>query len=87
MKIPTDTQQKSYAVIRAALEARLVDALKIDKKELPPLSIGDIVSLLFGLYGQTNSLGAYSGTMNGIVALIGQDALGERPTIEAPLVQ
>jgi hypothetical protein len=75
-----ETQKLIAARLRAELEDRLSRTLKIDPAELPPLSMSDIVSLIFTLHGDTNSLASAGGTSNAIIALIGRELFWERPT-------
>jgi hypothetical protein len=51
-----ETKKLIAARVRAELEDRLARIFRIDPAELPPLSMSDIVSLLFTLHGDTNSL-------------------------------
>jgi hypothetical protein len=76
----SETQQIIAAKLRIELEERLSRVLKIDAAELPPLSMSDIVSLLFTLHGDTNSLASAGGTSSAIIALIGRELFWERPT-------
>ena len=69
----TELQEKISQQIRLALEMRLAQAFKIEPKDLPPLSISEMVSLIFGLWGQTNSLGNFSEMLHAILALIKDD--------------
>ena len=75
----TTQQEKIGLQVRAALETRLAQALKIERENLPVLSIAEIVSLLFGLYGQTNILGGFGETTSAIRALVGEDSFWRRP--------
>jgi hypothetical protein len=88
----TESQQKAGELIRAALGFRLSQALKIEYNSLPPLSIAEILSLLFGLYGQTNSLGSFGETSNAIRALVGDEIFWCKPKVKpnetiSPMVQ
>jgi hypothetical protein len=69
------------------LEARLRQALQIE--ELPPLSIAEIISLLFGMFGHQNVLGGFGATMAAIHKTIGTDLLWKVPekSIDVTLVQ
>ena len=62
------------------VRARLGRIFGIDPAELPPLSMSDIVSLIFTLHGDTNSLASAGGTSSAIIALIGRELFWERPT-------
>ncbi len=75
----TEIQKQLAARIRAELEDRLARTLKVDAAELPPLSLSDIVSLIFTLHGDTNSLASAGGTSNAIVKLIGRERFWEQP--------
>jgi len=81
--------QKLIAVrLRSELEDRLARTLKIDQAELPPLSMSDIVSLIFTLHGDTNSLASAGGSSSAIIKLIGRERFWEEPKPEpvAPTV-
>jgi hypothetical protein len=75
-----ETQKLIAARLRAELEDRLARTLKIDAAELPPLSMSDIVSLIFTLHGDTNSLASAGGTSSAIIKLIGRERFWEQPT-------
>lgn len=79
----TAAQEKISLQIRAALELRLALVLKIEREDLPVLSLAEIVSLLFGLQGQTNILGGFGETASAIRALIGEDNFWRRPKSKA----
>jgi len=66
--------------LRAELEDRLARIFKVDVAELPPLSMSDMVSLIFTLFGDTNSLGSSGGTCSAIIQLIGRERFWETPT-------
>jgi hypothetical protein len=68
--------------LRTELEDRLGRTLKIDPAELPPLSMSDIVSLIFTLQGDTNSQASASGTSSAIIKLIGRERFWEEPKPE-----
>lgn len=80
----TEIPKHLAARIRAALEARLARHFDIDPKELPALSLSDIVSLLFLLYGDTNSLASAGGSAGSIIALVGKELFWETPKPEQP---
>jgi hypothetical protein len=84
----TEIQKQLAARIRAELEDRLARTLKVDAAELPPLSLSDIVSLIFTLHGDTNSLASAGGTSSAIIKLIGRERFWEEPKPEpvAPTV-
>jgi len=69
--------------VRRPLQSRLVQALGVDEKLLQPLSVIELLSLLYALWGQTNSLGAYGDTVTAFRAILGDDLLWNRPKIEA----
>jgi hypothetical protein len=52
--------------------------LNIECPALPPLSLSEIMNLLFVMFGRSNSLGASSETALAIVALVG-DAFWTKP--------
>jgi hypothetical protein len=78
----TEIQKQLAARIRAELEDRLARTLKVDAAELPPLSLSDIVSLIFTLHGDTNSLASAGGTSSAIVKLIGRELFWETPAAQ-----
>ena len=80
---PTDNTV--YENVRRPLQARLVQALNVDEKLLANLSILELVSALYCLWGQTNSLGAYSDTVAAFRTILGDDLLWSRPKTEAPV--
>jgi len=75
----TFDQVKVSLQLRAALEFRLAQALNIEHANLPVMSIAEIVSLLFGLYGQSNILGGFRETASAIIVLIGEESFWSRP--------
>jgi len=76
----TVDQEKVSLEIRAALEIRLAQVLNIERADyLPVMSIAEIVSLLFGLYGQSNILGGFRETTSAIRVLIGEELFWRRP--------
>jgi hypothetical protein len=80
----SETQKIIYVRLRTALEARLARAFDIDHKELPGLPLCDIMSLLFALFGDTNSMGGCGSTAGAIIALIGRELFWEVPTKSEP---
>ena len=74
-----ETQKLVSARLRVELEERLSRMLRIDPAELPPLSLSDIVSLIFTLHGDTNSLASAGGTSSAIIKLIGRERFWETP--------
>jgi hypothetical protein len=78
----TETPQQAHDQLRLALETRLRQALKIDT--LPAMSIGEIVSLLFAMYGHLDLLGGYGTTMAAIHKLVGSDLLWKPPQPAEP---
>jgi hypothetical protein len=77
--------QQAHDQIRLALEARLRQALNTDT--LPPMSIGEMISLLFAMFGQLDILGGYGPTMAAIHRIVGQDLLWRKPeAVAAPTV-
>ena len=78
---PTDNTV--YENVRRPLQARLVQAICADEKILAKLSVIELLSVLYGLWGQTNSLGSYGDTVNAFRAILGDDLLWNRPKVEA----
>jgi hypothetical protein len=81
--VKPENQKLIAARLRAELEDRLSRTLKIEASELPPLSMSDIVSLIFTLHGDTNSLASAGGTSSAIIKLIGRERFWETP-VEQP---
>ena len=75
----TELQEKIGHHIRSALEARLAQALKIETSQLPPLSLGEITSTLFLMYGHLNILGGFGESCASVRALVGDDLYWQRP--------
>ena len=71
-----------YENIRRPLQARLVQALCVDEKILAKLSVIELLSTLYGLWGQTNSLGAYGDTVSAFRVILGDELLWNRPKVE-----
>ena len=74
-----ETQKLIAARLRAELEDRLARIFKVEVAELPSLSMSDMVSLIFTLFGDTNSLGSSGGTCSAIIKLIGRERFWEEP--------
>jgi hypothetical protein len=55
-----------YLSIRKPLQLPLAQALQIDEGRLAKLSISEILSILFLLWGHTNSLGSAGETITGL---------------------
>ena len=77
----TMDQEKVSLQIRAPLENRLAQVLKIERADLPVLSIAEIVSLLFCLHGHWNIFGGFQETTSSIRALVGEDLFWRRPEV------
>ena len=78
-----ETQQTAYKQIRLHLETRLARVLDIECMALPPMSLSEIISLLFVMFGDRNSLGASGETASAIIALVG-DAFWTKPETAEP---
>ena len=74
--------RKAYLVVRKALENRIRAALEVEPKGPLVMSIVEMIDLLYCLWGQTNSLGSYSGAYNSIRLLIGDQLMWEKPKPE-----
>ena len=61
-----ETQPVVYTQIRLHLETRLAQVLKTERETLPPLSLAEIVSLLFAFHGHQNVLGGFGESMGAI---------------------
>ena len=83
MKLKPEIQKLIATRLRAELEDRLARIFKVDVAELPPMSLSDIVSLIFTLHGDTNSLASAGGTSSAIIKLIGREVFWEEPKSEA----
>lgn len=77
----TIDQEKVSLQIRSALENRLTQVLNIERADLPVLSIAEIVSLLFCLYGHWNIFGGFRETASSIRALVGDELFWRRPEV------
>jgi len=77
------THETAYKQISLHLETRLARVLSIERTALPPLSLSEIVSLLFVMFGDRNCLGASGETASAIIALIG-DAFWTKPEAAEP---
>ncbi len=75
-----ETQKLVSARLRVELEDRLARIFRVHVAELPPLSMSDIVSIIFTLHGDTNSLASAGGTSSAIIKLIGRERFWETPT-------
>ncbi len=75
---PAD-QEKIAKAIRIALESRLARTIHIAESDLPPMSLGEILNVLFALHGHCDIFGGYGSSAAGIVALIGPDTFWRRP--------
>lgn len=75
-----ETQKLIAVRLRAELEDRPARICRVDVAELPPLSMSDIVSLIFTLHGDTNSLASAGGTSSAIIKLIGRERFWETPS-------
>ncbi len=60
--VKSEIQQLISVKLRTELEHRLARIFRIDPVELPKLPLSDIVSLIFTLHGDTNSLASPAGT-------------------------
>ena len=78
-----ENQQAAYQQIRLHLETRLARVLGIERTALPPMSISEIMNLLFGMFGDSNCLGAFGETASAIIALVG-DAFWTKPETAEP---
>ena len=72
-------QNRVAAQIREMLEARIARLCRIERSEVPVLSLAEITSLLFGLIGHTNFLGGFYETTSAIRTLVGDDSFLQRP--------
>ncbi len=75
---PTD-QEKIATVMQIALESRLARMIKVAESDLPPMSLGEILSVLFAMHGHCEVLGGYGPSAAGIVTLIGPEIFWRRP--------
>jgi|GEM_PF-4605041 len=75
---PAD-QEKIAAVMRIALESRLARMIKVAESDLPPMSLGEILNVLFAMHGHCDVFGGYGSSAAGIVALIGPELFWRRP--------
>jgi hypothetical protein len=80
----SETPQIVYKQIRLFLETRLAQMLKTERETLPPLSLAEIVSLLFAFHGHQNVLGGFGESLGAIRALVGDEQTWARPKPEQP---
>jgi hypothetical protein len=74
----------AYKQIRLHLETRLAQMLKTERETLPPLSLAEIVSLLFAFHGHQNVLGGFGESLGAIRVLVGDEQTWARPKPEQP---
>jgi hypothetical protein len=74
----TPTESTLYFNIRKPLQLRLAQALQTDESRLAKLSVSELLSIVFLLWGHTNSLGSAGETITGLRELLG-DELWKRP--------
>ncbi len=68
--------------IRARLESRLARFLGCDAKELPALRLGDLVHLMFLLWGDTEELGGFNTSASGVAEIVSREVMWEMPKKE-----
>lgn len=59
--------------IRARLEGRLATFLQCEPGDLPQMKIGTLAHMLFLLFGDTQELGGFSTTMNGMLQILNNE--------------
>jgi len=77
VRLTSRSQRVAYKQIRLFLEIRL-------SQMLPPLSLAEIVSLLFAFHGHQDALGGFGESMGAIRALIADEQPWARPKPEQP---
>jgi len=63
--------------LRTCLEKRLAAFFSCDVGSLPRLRLGEIVHLMFLLWGSEETLGGFHGSINAVLQLIGREILWE----------
>lgn len=84
VRLTSRSQRVAYKQIRLFLEIRLSQMLKTELEALPPLSLAEIVSLLFAFHGHQDALGGFGESMGAIRALIADEQPWARPKPEQP---
>ena len=82
VRLTSRSQRVAYKQIRLFLEIRLSQMLKTERETLPPLSLAEIVSLLFAFHGHQNVLGGFGESLGAIRALVGDEQTWARPKPE-----
>jgi hypothetical protein len=67
--------------IRVRLEKRLASFLGCQPHELPRMKLGTLVHTLFLLWGDSEELGGFHTSMDGVLQLVGREIMWE---IETP---
>jgi hypothetical protein len=68
--------------IRARLEKRLATFLGCEVGDFPRMKIGTLVHTLFLLSGDSEDLGGFSTSMDGVLKLVGREIVWEEPKAE-----
>lgn len=66
--------------IRRHLERRIAFLLNVKPEELPKLKLGTLVHLLFALCGDSEEIGGFRTTIQGVLQLVGQEIVWADPS-------
>ena len=66
--------------IRRHLERRIAFLLNVKPEELPKLKLGTLVHLLFALCGDSEEIGGFRTTIQGVLQLVGHEIVWADPS-------
>ena len=66
--------------IHRHLERRIAFLLNVKPEELPKLKLGTLVHLLFALCGDSEEIGGFRTTIQGVLQLVGQQIVWADPS-------
>ena len=66
--------------IRRRLERRIAVLLDVKAEELPKLKLGTLVHLLFALCGDSEEIGGFRTTIQGVLQLVGHEIVWADPS-------
>jgi hypothetical protein len=66
--------------IRRHLERRIALLLGVKPEELPKLKLGTLVHLLFAFCGDSEEIGGFRTTIQGVLQLVGHEVVWADPT-------
>jgi len=68
--------------IRTRLERRLATFLGCEVGDLPRMKLGTLVHTMFLLLGDSEELGGFNTSMDGVLRLVGREIVWEEPKTE-----